>query len=40
MVAAAHGGEGAVGKFLTDDALYSNVNQFSSEGVKMIYDSV
>ena len=23
---------------LTDDALYSNVNQLSSEGVKMIYD--
>jgi phospholipid/cholesterol/gamma-HCH transport system substrate-binding protein len=38
MVAAAQRGEGTVGKLLTDDALYSNVNQFSSEGVKLIYD--
>jgi phospholipid/cholesterol/gamma-HCH transport system substrate-binding protein len=38
MVAAAQRGEGTVGKLLTDDALYSNVNQLSSEGVKMIYD--
>ena len=38
MVAAAQRGEGTVGKLLTDEALYSNVNQLSSEGVKMIYD--
>jgi len=38
MVAAAQRGEGTVGRLLTDDALYNNVNQFSSEGVKMIYD--
>ena len=38
MVAAAQRGEGTVGKLLTDDALYSNVNQLSSEGVKLMYD--
>ncbi|MFN2533285.1 MAG: MlaD family protein [Pyrinomonadaceae bacterium] len=38
LVAAAERGEGTVGKLLTDDTLYSNVNQLSSEGVKMIYD--
>ena len=38
MVSAAQRGEGTVGKLLTDEALYSNVNQLSSEGVKMIYD--
>jgi len=38
LVAAAQRGEGTVGKLLTDDALYTNVNQLSSEGVKMIYD--
>jgi phospholipid/cholesterol/gamma-HCH transport system substrate-binding protein len=38
MVAAAQRGEGTVGKLMTDDALYSNVNQLSSEGVKLIYD--
>ncbi len=38
LVAAAQRGEGTVGKLLTDDTLYSNVNQLSSEGVKMIYD--
>ena len=38
MVAAAQRGEGTVGKLLTDEALYSNVNQLSSEGVKMLYD--
>jgi len=31
---AAQRGEGTVGKLLTDEALYSNVNQLSSEGVK------
>ena len=38
LVSAAQRGEGTVGKLLTDDTLYSNVNQLSSEGVKMIYD--
>jgi phospholipid/cholesterol/gamma-HCH transport system substrate-binding protein len=38
MVAAAQRGEGTVGKLLHDDSLYSNVNQLSSEGVKMLYD--
>lgn len=38
MVAAAQRGEGTVGKLMTDDTLYTNVNQLSSEGVKLIYD--
>jgi phospholipid/cholesterol/gamma-HCH transport system substrate-binding protein len=38
MVSAAQRGEGTIGKLLTDEALYSNVNQLSSEGVKLIYD--
>jgi phospholipid/cholesterol/gamma-HCH transport system substrate-binding protein len=38
MVAAAQRGEGTVGKLLTDETLYTNVNQLSSEGVKLIYD--
>ncbi|MGH9880328.1 MAG: MlaD family protein [Pyrinomonadaceae bacterium] len=38
MVSAAQRGEGTVGKLLSDDALYSNVNQLSSEGVKLMYD--
>ncbi len=38
MVSGAQRGEGTVGKLLTDEALYSNVNQLSSEGVKLIYD--
>ncbi len=38
IVAAAQRGEGTVGKLLTDEAFYSNVNQLSSEGVKLIYD--
>ncbi len=38
VISAAQRGEGTVGKLLTDEALYSNVNQLSSEGVKLIYD--
>ncbi len=38
IVSSAERGEGTVGKLLTDEALYSNVNQLSSEGVKLMYD--
>lgn len=38
VVAAAQRGEGTVGRLLTDDTLYSNVNQLSSESVKLLYD--
>jgi len=38
VVSSAQRGEGTVGRLLTDDSLYSNVNQLSSEGVKLIYD--
>lgn len=38
VVARAERGEGTVGKLLTDESLYNNVNQFSSEGVKLLYD--
>jgi len=38
VVAAAQRGEGTVGKLLTDESLYTNVNQLSSESVKLLYD--
>lgn len=38
IISSAQRGEGTVGKLLTDDQLYSNVNQLSSEGVKLVYD--
>lgn len=38
VVAGAQRGEGTLGKLLTDDQLYSNVNNLSSEGVKLLYD--
>jgi len=38
VIAAAQRGEGTVGKLLTDESLYSNVNQLSSESVKLLYD--
>lgn len=38
IITTAQRGEGTVGKLLTDEQLYSNVNQLSSEGVKLMYD--
>jgi phospholipid/cholesterol/gamma-HCH transport system substrate-binding protein len=38
IVASVQRGDGTAGKLLYDDQLYNNVNQLSSESVKLLYD--
>ncbi|MDT7540958.1 MAG: phospholipid/cholesterol/gamma-HCH transport system substrate-binding protein [Acidobacteriota bacterium] len=38
IVASVQRGDGSAGKLLYDDQLYNNVNQLSSESVKLLYD--